>query len=80
MPNKIDELLPTAKEIQKKAAVKEAETAEEQRRCPEVRLSRRSGPNTEQSLIYLKPQPDDCFDGLPKEIVGRSDSRPASQV
>ena len=49
-------------------------------RCPEVRLSRRSGPNIEPSLIYLNPRPDGSFDGLPKEIVGRSDSRPASQV
>jgi hypothetical protein len=32
MPNKIDELLPTAKEIQKQAAIKEAEKADQQAR------------------------------------------------
>jgi hypothetical protein len=33
MPYKIDELLPTAKEIQRQAAIKEAEKADEHVRC-----------------------------------------------
>ena len=78
MPNKIDELLPTAKEIRKQAAIKEAEKADEQ-----VRL-RAAAEAAERALIESLSKPSGLSEGekikLASTVIQRAVRNGLSEV